>query len=381
MSMHRVLALLATLTLMSLLLAAPAGAAVGTKGYQVGSRSPLTGAQVRALKNAGATVKYVYKNFGGAAVTIPSTKVAAVKALRFVTGVYVDRLRQLDSVEVESAPSGAASPSAALPGTPYWLDLIDANEDTTTDGTGVWVAVLDSGMFPNWRKFLKPESILTQYARSFEGASQVIHQNWDSGSDPHGMAVAATIVGYWFHDGPKEGGWGTGTLAGGGTFWHPGVAEGAKIIPIQVCIPVGCFGSSINKAVDYITSLKKANPSQPIIINESLGGAGFDPLEHASLKAAISAGVVVVASAGNSGDAGMGFPGAYEPVISTGMGGWEDQWTSHPSKSWYLADVPDGADDAGDVGEVFVVDSSSRQLANQYLDVVSSGRFMLLPYP
>jgi subtilisin family serine protease len=72
----------------------------------------------------------------------------------------------------------------------------------------------------------------------------------------------------------------------------------------------------------------------------------------------------------------MGFPGAYEPVISTGAGGWRDQWTSLPDKTWWLDDVPENG-----VDEVFVADFSSRQLAGQYLDVVSTGRFLLLPYP
>jgi subtilisin family serine protease len=122
--------------------------------------------------------------------------------------------------------------------------------------------------------------------------------------------------------------------------------------------------------------LKLANPSQPIVINESLGGAGLDPVEKAAIDAAISAGVVMVASAGNSGNAGMGFPAAYEPVISVAAGGWINQWNDHPDKTWWLDDVPENG-----VSEVFIADFSSRQLTGQYLDVAAPGRFMLLPYP
>jgi subtilisin family serine protease len=370
---------LLVLSLIALIVAAAAPAVLAVsdsgKGYLAASARPLTAAQVAALKAAGMNVKYAYKNFGGAAGTIPTAKVAAVRALPFVTSVNPDTLRQLDGIATTGAPP-ASGPAAPLPNTPYWLDLMNADEAGAYDGSGVWVAVLDGGMFPNWRKFFRPESILTQHARAFEGASVVPHQNWESGSDPHGMAVAGTIVGQWFHDGVKEGGWGTGFVTGAaGTYWQPGVAPGAKIIPIQVCIPIGCFGSAINAAVDYVTSLKRANPSQPIVINESLGGPLLDPTEKAAHDAAIAAGVVVVASAGNNGPAGMGFPGAYEPVISAAAGGWRDQWTSLPSKSWYLGD-PDES-----VGEVFIPDFSSRQLAGQYLDVTAPGRFMLLSYP
>jgi hypothetical protein len=49
----------------------------------------------------------------------------------------------------------------------------------------------------------------------------------------------------------------------------------------------------------------------------------------------------MVASVGNEGNAGMGFPGAYEPVISAGAGGWVDQWNQYPDKTWGFYDVPE----------------------------------------
>jgi subtilisin family serine protease len=350
----------------------PAGAASSPKGYLIGSAAPLTARQVQQLRNAGANVMHVYVNFGGASATIPASKIASVRALPFVTSVNLDTLRQLDAVTVDSVSQ------SALPGTPYWLDLMNAENNTTEDGSGVWVAVLDSGFYPNWRDYLDKESILTQYATAFVAALANQNSNqWDVGSDPHGMAVSATIVGHRFVDDTNEGGWGDGFATGtAGTYSVPGVAPGAQIIPVKVCEPIGCFGSAINAGVDYITSLKTANPSQPIVINESLGGGRLDPTEKAALDAAIKAGVVVVASAGNGGNAGMGFPGAYEPVISTGAGGWRGQWNEYPDKEWWLDDVPENG-----VDEVFVADFSSRQLSGQYLDVVSAGRFLLLPYP
>jgi len=352
----------------------PAGAAQqSTKGYLIGSPAPLTAAQVEQLRAAGANIKYVYQNFGGAAGMIPSAKLAAVRALPFVTSVNEDTIKQLTSVSVVPPLQ-----SASLPGTPYWLDLIDAENNSAYNGSGVWVAVLDSGFYPNWRDYFDESRILTQYAVAFNAANGNQNPNqWDVGSDPHMMAVAGTIVGYRFVDDTNEGGWGEGYATGAaGTYPVPGVAGGAQIIPVKVCEPIGCFGSAINAGVDYLTSLKKANPSQPIVINESLGGSSLDAVEKAAIDAAVKAGVVLVASAGNEGNAGMGFPGAYEPVISAGAGGWRDQWNEYPDKTWWLDDVPENG-----VDEVFVVDFSSRQRSGQYLDVVSTGRFMLLPYP
>lgn len=346
----------------------------GAQAYLIGSAEPLTAAQVAEVERAGAQVKYVYKNFGGAAALIAPNKVEQVRAVPFVTSVSEDPLKQLHAVS--TAPVHASA--SALPGTPYWLDLIDAENNSDYDGSGVWVAVLDSGFYPNWRDYFDESSILTQYATAFVAANGNQNQNqWNVGSDPHGMAVSATIVGHRFVDDTNEGGWGEGFATGApGTYWVPGVAPGAKIIPVKVCEPIGCFGSAINAGIDYITTLKLANPNRPIVINESLGGPSLDAVEKAALDAAIAAGVVVVASAGNEGDAGMGFPGAYEPVISTGAGGWTQQWDPYPNKTWWLDDVPETG-----VDEVYITGFSSRQKSGQYLDVISTGRYLLLPYP
>ena len=375
-SFSRMLGSMITLVL-GLTFLVPANAQTAPKTYLIGSNAPLNQSQVEALKQAGAQVKYTYKNFGGAAAVIASKDLRTVRALPFVTSVNEDTLKQLDSI----ATTPASAP-AALPGTPYWLDLIDAEKNTTYTGEGVWVAVLDSGFYPNWRDYFQESNILTQYATAFVAANGNQNNNqWDVGSDPHGMAVAATIVGYTLRDKPGEGAFGEGYATGNaGTYAVPGVAPGAKIIPIRVCEPVGCFGSAINAGVDYVTSLKKAHPHQPIVINESLGGPSLDPVEKAALDAAIGAGVVVVASAGNNGNSGMGFPGAYEPVISVGAGGWRGQWNEYPDNTWWLDDVQERTT-PDDVSQMFIVSFSSRQKDGQYLDVVGPGRNMLLPYP
>ncbi len=53
-----------------------------------------------------------------------------------------------------------------------------------------------------------------------------------------------------------------------------------------------------------------------------------------------------------------------------------DQWKPYPDKTWWLHDVPETGVDPVDVAGF-----SSRQLPGQYLDVVSTGRYLLLPYP
>src|SRR4029078_7428655 len=106
--MKRIAALAAALTLLPALLAGPVSA-VSDKGYNIGAKQPLTAPQGAQLKNAGASLKYVYKNFGGASATIPDSKLAAVRALPFVTGVRGDQLQTLDSGPVPAAPRSRAA--------------------------------------------------------------------------------------------------------------------------------------------------------------------------------------------------------------------------------------------------------------------------------
>jgi hypothetical protein len=63
-------------------------------------------------------------------------------------------------------------------------------------------------------------------------------------------------------------------------------------------------------------------------------------------------------------------------VISAGAGGWTGQWNGYPDKTWWLDDVPETG-----VDEVFVAPFSARQRPGQYLDVVSNGSNVLVPYP
>ena len=354
------------------LLVAPLAGAQGNSSYLISSAAPLTAAEVAALEAAGASLRYVYVNFGGAAARIALEDVARVRALPFVTDVSPDSAKQLHRRGAVPPPAGT------LPGVPYWHDLVDAEKNGAYDGSGVWVAVLDSGFYPNWRDYLDESRVLADKGAAFVAANaNSVPQQWDVGSDPHGMAVAATIIGHRFVDAVDEGGWGEGFATGAaGVYAIPGIAPGAKVIPVKVCDPTGCFQSAMNAGVDYVTSLKLANPGQPIVINMSLGGPRLERTEKAALDAAIAAGVVIVASAGNEGDEGMGFPAAYEPVISVGAGGWTGQWNEYPDKAWWLDDTAEAG-----VSNIFVANFSSRALAGQYLDVVSAGRFLLLPYP
>jgi len=106
----------------------------------------------------------------------------------------------------------------------------------------------------------------------------------------------------------------------------------------------------------------------------SLGGPGLDAMEKAAIDYAIEQGVIIVASAGNEGTAGMGYPGAYAPVISVAASGWIGEWTA--AGWWHTLDVlePTNPED------FYITDFSSRAIGEQDLDVAAPGSWIVGPY-
>jgi subtilisin family serine protease len=239
------------------------------------------------------------------------------------------------------------------------------------DGTGVYVAVLDTGLLDSWRQYFPQERIATQYATVFRGGggengnvSEPPNQ-WEHDQNSHGTHVTSTILGYNFLGTPVN-----------------GVAPKATVIPVKVLGQSGSGWSSVvARGIVYVADLK-AGPlaGSPVVINMSLGGPTLDAAEQAAMDYAISKGVIIVASAGNEGDAGMGYPGAYAPVISVAATGWTGQWLAgpdgNPNNWWNADDVADPTKAA----HFYIADFSSREKAGQQLDVAAPGSWVVGPY-
>ncbi|MGC9521826.1 MAG: S8 family peptidase, partial [Anaerolineae bacterium] len=146
--------------------------------------------------------------------------------------------------------------------------------------------------------------------------------------------------------------------------------------PVKVLNQNGSGWSSVvARGIEYVGELK-AGPlaDHPVVINMSLGGPALDAVEQAAIDYAIEQGVIIVASAGNEGEAGMGYPGAYKPVISVAASGWLGEWTA--ASWWYALDVFDPTDPA----HFYITDFSSRELPDQDLDVAAPGSWVVGPY-
>jgi len=296
------------------------------------------------------------------------SELASIQALPFVTSASPD-------AERTGAPVDTVAATDFMDGLSTWnLDAVNVtdfgfdNRQVAQDGTGVYVAVLDTGLLDSWRQYFPAERIAVEHARSFGGGGgdngNVSSQpnKWEHDQNSHGTHVTSTILGYDFFGNPIN-----------------GVAPKATVIPVKVLNQNGSGWSSvIARGIVYVADLKAEKLGDaPVVINMSLGGPVLDAVEKAAIDYAISKGVIIVASAGNGGTAGMGYPGAYAPVISVAASGYIGEWYPPAGGAWwYLMNVAEPTNPA----QFYIADFSAREKTGQDLDVAAPGTWVVGPY-
>jgi len=333
-------------------------------GVNVVLNTEVTDAILTDLGTHGVIRDAVYE-VQGVTVMAKASELDKIRALPYVSAANPD-------VKRNGAPIDTVAATDFGDGLSTWdLDAIDVtdygfdNRQVAYDGTGVYVAVLDTGLLDSWRQYLPEERIAVEYAKCFGGGGGEVGwvseqpEKWQHDQNSHGTHVTSTIIGYSLRGTPVN-----------------GVAPMVKIIPVKVLNQNGSGWSSVvARGIVYVADLK-AGPlaAYPVIINMSLGGDELDAMEQAAIDYAIAQGVIIVASAGNRGEAGMGYPGAYAPVISVAASGWIGEWTA--SGWWWNVDVADPTDP----DDFYITDFSSRELAGQDLDVAAPGSWVVGPY-
>jgi len=332
-----------------------------TMGVNVVLNTSVTDSLLQDLGTHG-KVRDVLYEINALTMQIKASDLADIQALPYVASANPDAERNgapVDSVSVTDFSEGVST---------WDLDAINVTDyglgrTVDFDGTGVYVAVLDTGLLDSWRQYFPEERIATQYAKSFGGGGGEVGNvseqpnKWERDQNSHGTHVTSTILGYSLRGTPIN-----------------GVAPMATVIPVKVLNQNGSGWSSVVAAgITYVGDLK-AGPlaNYPVVINMSLGGPSLDAMEQAAIDYAIAQGVIIVASAGNSGTRGMGYPGAYEPVISAAASGWSGLATS----GW-RGDVVDPTDP----NDFFIAAYSSRSISSlQDLDVTAPGSSVVGPY-
>jgi hypothetical protein len=178
-----------------------------------------------------------------------------------------------------------------------WLGI---NGDTSLWGSGITIAVLDSGV-------MQHITFADGRVRSIDLSSSVETTDADAstsdGSSGHGTAVAS--------------------IAAGGDPNAQGVAPSASILDIKI---TGADG--ISDSFTLAKGIIEAVDQGADVINVSLGSYGDSSLVRDAIAYATAAGKVVVAAAGNDTYNALAFPARYDDVISVGAVDAEGQQLS-----------------------------------------------------
>ena len=252
-------------------------------------------AQDEILQRTGA-VKVKSLPIANAAVVLAAP--ANENALKGTPGVL--RVEEDAIAHTLAKPGGSGGKPAPTPPAetlPWGVDKIDADLVWDADrnlvldsgaiaGAGVTVAVVDTGID------LTHPDLAANIAGGYNAIDPAKSANDDNG---HGSHVAGTIAGV------------------DNTVGVLGVAPRASLLAVKVLDRRGSgYYSDIIEGIQWSVN----NGAQ--VINMSLGGTYDSSALHSAVTAAVNAGVVVVAAAGNSGpgDNTVNYPAKYAEVIA-----------------------------------------------------------------
>ncbi|MFE6887034.1 S8 family serine peptidase [Streptomyces sp. NPDC057694] len=279
-------------------LEAPAGTARAARAADVrAARERIDTRQdaiVEAAKDAGAAPKSVRRMglvLNAVSMTVDEDTVSRLRALPGVRAVVPDTRMKVQATE--------AAPEQELVNLPQVWQR-SAPGGTKATGKGVTVAVVDSGV-----DYTHPD-----LGGGFGEGHKVVggHDFVNGDDDPmddnaHGTHVAGIIAADAAHPGGVT-----------------GAAPDAELLAYKVMDADG-YGDTSTIVAGIEAAVDPGNPHRADVINLSIGGPGdgTDPLGLAA-SAAVDAGVVVVAAAGNDGPGpySVGSPAAARGVLAVG---------------------------------------------------------------
>jgi subtilisin family serine protease len=242
-------------------------------GVNVVLNTPLT-SQIVADLSAHGSVLSRLDRINAVTMRASEDQLPAIQAKSYVIAANPDAERKGSPID----PIAASDFSAGL--NTWNLDSINVTNFGSTartvreDGSGVYVAVLDSGLLDSWRQYFPEQRIATQYAVAFSGGggdvgkASTLPNQWEHDQNSHGTHVTSTILGFSVGATPVN-----------------GVAPLATVIPVKVLNQAGFGWSSVIAAgIVYVTDLARGPlAGTPVVINMSLGGTSLDAIEKAAI--------------------------------------------------------------------------------------------------
>lgn len=219
---------------------------------------------------------------------VPSAVAARLSTAPGVAFAEVDQV-----VSAPPAPASFAAVSTTTPSTDWALQRTGAPQAwQITDGAGITVAVLDTGVSPTDPAFA---------GRLLPGWNFVAN-NADTADDSgHGTYVAGVIAG------------------AGGPNGFSGVAPGARILPVKIL-----DSNEVGSTASFVAGIGYAVDHGAQVINISADGISDTQALETALAYAEAHGVVVVAAAGNDPNGQPTYPGAVATVVAVGASAPDD---------------------------------------------------------
>jgi subtilisin family serine protease len=229
----------------------------------------------RAVEDSNATNRRQFLNFGFRVISVPASAAAALASREDVA--YISLNREVRTLGHVSLTTGA--------------DAVRETNGTNTsglDGTGIGIAILDSGIDASHKAFLdRSNNVRIVANRDFTGEGR--------SDDPygHGTHVASMAAG-------------NGRISNA---QYIGVAPNANIINLRVLNSQGAGTiSGLLQALDWVLTNRTTYNIR--VVNMSLGSPAVDSYRYdpvcQAVRRLVDAGIVVAAAAGNNGKDGSG---------------------------------------------------------------------------
>ncbi|WP_423802529.1 S8 family peptidase [Neobacillus sp. SAB-20_R2A] len=216
----------------------------------------------------------------------------------------IERVPEVHLDRVENVPNGKVGATAitSLPDdrTPWGIQAIynDPYITSTSGGTGIKIAVLDTGVYINHYDLVGNG----EQCKDFTQSSSSMVNGTCTDRNGHGTHVAGTANAH-------------GASDGLGVY---GVAPQAKLWAYKVLNDQGSgYSDDIAGAIRHAAD-EAVRTGSKVVISMSLGSSGKDTMIASAVDYAYSKGTLIVAAAGNSGyaDNTIGYPGALKNAVA-----------------------------------------------------------------